>query len=286
MQAFPDTDSPSSPLDATAVDASAAPAQPHGSVVFTAEPPKQVDFGFQRIPASEKTPAVQKIFDRVAARYDLMNDVMSLGTHRLWKRHMVAHLPPRPTYHHIDVAGGTGDIARLAFDHLHRQGCHGHTTICDLNLAMLRTGTERPHPASLTWVCGNAENLPLPENCADYYTVAFGVRNMTNRAAALQEALRVLKPGGLFLCLEFSQVQHHLLAKLYETYTFKVIPELGALIAKDRPAYAYLVESIARFPHQEAFADELRETGLANVRFHNYMAGIAALHLGWKTRPS
>jgi len=241
------------------------------------------DFGFEAIPIAAKTQRVQDVFHRVAGKYDLMNDMMSLGIHRLWKRDMVAHLPPRPNYHLVDVAGGTGDVARAAVRQMQDAGCSGRVTVCDLNASMLDVGRSHSNPPGLRWVCGNAENLPIPSGCADYYTVAFGLRNMTHRGQALKDALRVLKPGGLFLCLEFSHVRPALLSHLYHVYSFELIPRLGSLLAGDSAAYAYLVESIQRFPNQQALALEIEAAGFSRVGFKNYLAGVAALHWGWKT---
>lgn len=249
--------------------------------------PNEADFGFTTIPAAEKARAVGRVFSSVAQSYDLMNDLMSGGVHRLWKDAAIDWLAPRPGRAYLDVAGGTGDIAQRIAE---RIGPEGTITICDINPDMLRAGLARTTREGGTrapagrfgWVCGDAERLPLPDGCMDAYTIAFGIRNVTRIEEALREAHRVLRPGGRFLCLEFSQVAVPGLDALYDTWSFRVIPALGARLANDRAAYQYLVESIRRFPSQERFADMIATAGFARVKVRNLTGGIAALHSGWK----
>jgi ubiquinone/menaquinone biosynthesis methyltransferase len=260
----------------------------------------QADFGFRRVAASEKTALVSEVFARVASRYDVMNDFMSLGIHRLWKREMVATLAPQPGWRVLDLAGGTGDIAFRIMDKVtgYRLQVAAEpsvtcnlkpvtsVTICDINPAMLQVGRDRAiaqnRLSGLEWVCGNAESLPFPDAQFDAATIAFGIRNVTDIPAALRSIHRVLKPGGRFLCLEFSRVAIEALAPLYDAYSFKLIPKIGALVAGDRDAYQYLVESIRKFPPQERFAEMLREAGFARVTWRNLSAGVVALHSGWR----
>jgi len=247
-------------------------------------------FGFEEIPETEKVERVRGVFESVAGRYDLMNDLMSGGIHRLWKRALIDWLAPRPGMSLLDVAGGTGDIA---FRFLERVGADktGPVVVCDLTLDMLETGRARAIdrglvgaacPNGFYWVCGDAERLPVAARSVDAFTIAFGLRNVTRLEFALAEAYRVLKPGGRFLCLEFSRVAVPALAPLYDLYSFNVLPVLGAAVAGDRDAYRYLAESIRRFPSQEELAAHLRAAGFAQVRFRNLSGGIAALHSAWR----
>ena len=241
-------------------------------------------FGFRTVDAAEKSRLVRDIFARVASRYDLMNDLMSGGVHRLWKSDMVAWLRPRDGMRCVDVAGGTGDIATRI---LARAGGGGtRLVVCDANEAMLQVGRDRAFDAGvcagIDWLCGDAEALPLADASMDAYTIAFGIRNVGRIGRALAEARRVLRPGGRFLCLEFSRVSVPGLAQLYDAYSFKVLPVLGAVVAGDRAAYQYLVESIRRFPDQESFAGMIAAAGLGNVGFRNLSGGIAALHSAWR----
>jgi demethylmenaquinone methyltransferase/2-methoxy-6-polyprenyl-1,4-benzoquinol methylase len=240
-------------------------------------------FGFEDVPAAEKTRRVRQVFDSVAARYDLMNDLMSAGIHRLWKDDFVAQVAPRPGQLCLDVAGGTGDIAfRLA-----RRGAD--VIVCDINASMLEVGRDRAWDRGLVnldgrldWVCGAAEALPLPDRSVDTYTIAFGLRNVTEIGQALAEARRVLKPGGRFFCLEFSRVRLEPLRRAYDAYSFSVLPRIGALVARDAAAYRYLAESIRRFPDQEALLALMAEAGLARGRYRNLSGGIAAIHSAWR----
>ncbi len=241
-------------------------------------PKSIVPFGFEDIAANEKTQKVQDLFGRVASSYDLMNDLMSGGLHRLWKREMIKTLAPLANMHILDVAGGTGDIA---FGILKQQPL-ATVTICDLTPGMLTEGRKKATQTSIQWVCGDAAYLPFPKHTMDAYTIAFGLRNVTEMQAALCEAHRVLKPGGRFLCLEFSQVQYPVLRDLYEKYSFSIIPKIGGWVAQDEMAYQYLVESIARFPPQEELKQMLCDAEFEQVTYSNLSGGIAAIHSGWK----
>lgn len=238
-------------------------------------------FGFRSVPVDEKASLVRDVFESVAPRYDLMNDLMSLGVHRLWKSVFIDKLNPRPDMRLIDVGGGTGDIA-FAF----RQRGGGDVAVCDINAEMLGVGRRRAVDRGLldglSWLCGDAERLPVADQSADAYTTAFCIRNVTDIPAALREARRVLKPGGHFLCLEFSQVVLPVLDRLYDTYSFRVLPLLGQIVARDRGAYQYLAESIRRFPPQDAFAAMIADAGLDRVRHWNLSGGIAAIHSAWR----
>jgi demethylmenaquinone methyltransferase / 2-methoxy-6-polyprenyl-1,4-benzoquinol methylase len=242
----------------------------------------EADFGYRRVKAEEKARLVRHVFDSVADRYDLMNDLMSGGVHRLWKAELIDRLAPRPGQILLDVAGGTGDIAGRILDR-----AEGATVVvCDVTEAMLRRGRDRAIDAArlrgIDWVCGDAENLPIADASVDGYTIAFGLRNVTHIEAALAEARRVLKPGGRFLCLEFSRVEAPLLGRVYDLYSFTVLPLLGQVVAGDRDAYQYLVESIRRFPPQGELARMMAAAGLERVDYRNLTGGIAALHSGWR----
>jgi demethylmenaquinone methyltransferase/2-methoxy-6-polyprenyl-1,4-benzoquinol methylase len=251
-------------------------------------PGGRTHFGFREVDESEKPSLVRSVFESVASRYDLMNDLMSGGVHRLWKSALVDWLNPRPGLELLDTAGGTGDIAFRVLDRLERQGHagEGHVIVCDLTAEMLAVGRDRAIDRGtlkgLSWVCGDAERLPLPDRSVTAYTIAFGLRNVTHIEPALAEARRVLKPGGRFLCLEFSRVAVPIFADLYDQYSFRVLPAMGAIVAGDRESYLYLAESIRRFPPQEALAGMMGAAGLAQVRYRNLSGGIAALHSGWR----
>jgi demethylmenaquinone methyltransferase/2-methoxy-6-polyprenyl-1,4-benzoquinol methylase len=243
---------------------------------------KTADFGFEEVPEDQKAGLVRAVFDSVAPRYDLMNDLMSLGVHRLWKAALVDWLRPRDGMRLLDVAGGTGDIALRCLARAPGMA----VTICDINQAMLDTGRRRAVDrgilTGIDWVAGDAEALPMGDRSADAYTIAFGLRNVTGIDTALAEARRVLRPGGRFLCLEFSQVSIPWLESLYETYSFRWLPELGARVTGDREAYRYLVESIRRFPAQDELAARMAAAGLDLVRYRNLSGGIAAIHSAWR----
>lgn len=234
------------------------------------------DFGYQTVSPEEKTRRVGRVFSSVARRYDLMNDLMSLGIHRLWKRHFVATCGIRHGDKLLDLAGGTGDIARLA------RARGAAVTIADINLDMLATGRERMDNAGLVknieWLQVNAEQLPFASRSFDHLTIAFGLRNVTWRERALAEMHRVLKPGGQVHILEFSKVGLPALARLYDTWSFQVLPRLGAAVAGDADSYQYLAESIRRFPDQNTLAEEMRGAGLERVRWSNLSGGICAIH--------
>ena len=240
-------------------------------------------FGFEEVPAEEKTRRVRGVFSSVARRYDLMNDLMSAGVHRLWKGTLIDLLKPHAGERLIDVAGGTGDVAARFLDAANHQAT---AVICDASPAMLASGRKR-HGGSvaadtLGWSCGAAEALPFAKRSFDTYTIAFGLRNVTDIGAALTEARRVLKPLGRFACLEFSQVQWPLLDTAYDRYSFAVLPRLGRVIAGDADAYRYLAESIRRFPPQHELAQMIRDAGFERVRVHNLTGGIAAIHSAWR----
>ncbi|MCE0506229.1 bifunctional demethylmenaquinone methyltransferase/2-methoxy-6-polyprenyl-1,4-benzoquinol methylase UbiE [Roseivivax sp. GX 12232] len=249
---------------------------------MTDEPEKKAHFGYSEVPESEKAGLVQGVFQSVASKYDVMNDAMSLGIHRLWKDAMMDWLAPRPGQKLLDVAGGTGDIS---FRFLKRAG-RGHATVLDLTEPMLVAGRKRAEAAamqdSLDWVVGDAMALPFAANSFDVYTISFGIRNVTRPEVALSEAYRVLKPGGRLMVLEFSQIPQPGLQKLYDLYSFNAIPAMGQMIAGDRDSYQYLVESIRRFPDQETFLAMLRTAGFENASYRNLSLGIACLHSGWK----
>jgi len=245
--------------------------------------PGTIDFGYRRVGEHEKAGLVRSVFDRVAGRYDLMNDLMSGGIHRLWKAELIDRLNPRRSETILDVAGGTGDVALAVID---RRGVAGEVIVCDINRAMLETGRDRAIDrgvlVGIDWLCGDAERLPVASASVDAYTIAFGLRNVTRLDAALAEARRVLKPGGRFFCLEFSHVVLPALARLYDLYSFQIVPRLGAIVAGDRDAYQYLVESIRRFPPQDELLDRIEAAGFERTRYRNLTGGIAALHSGWR----
>jgi demethylmenaquinone methyltransferase/2-methoxy-6-polyprenyl-1,4-benzoquinol methylase len=243
-----------------------------------------VAFGFRDVPAEEKPELVRDIFSSVASRYDLMNDLMSAGVHRLWKDSFVDWLNPQAGMAVLDVGGGTGDIAFRIAARARAKGGEAAITVCDINLAMLEQGTRRPeaNDGAIIWVCGDAEKLPIEDASQDAYTIAFCIRNTTRLDRVLSEAYRVLKPGGRFLCLEFSRVAAPGLDRLYDLYSFAVLPRLGEAVAGDGAAYRYLAESIRRFPSQTAFAKLIAKAGFSQVKFRNLSGGIAAMHSGWK----
>ncbi len=249
---------------------------------MTDDSQKTTHFGFEDIPETQKAGRVQGVFQSVASKYDVMNDAMSLGIHRLWKDAMMDWLAPRRGQRLLDVAGGTGDIS---FRFLKRAGS-GHATVLDLTEPMLVEGRKRAEAAamqdSLDWVVGDAMALPFPDNSFDVYTISFGIRNVTRPEDALAEAYRVLKPGGRLMVLEFSQIPQPGLQKLYDLYSFNAIPAMGQMIAGDRDSYQYLVESIRRFPDQETFLAMVRAAGFGQAKYRNLTMGVACLHSGWK----
>jgi demethylmenaquinone methyltransferase / 2-methoxy-6-polyprenyl-1,4-benzoquinol methylase len=239
-------------------------------------------FGFQDVREGEKAGLVHGVFSRVASRYDLMNDLMSGGVHRLWKDAMMDWLAPRDGQKLLDVAGGTGDVA---FRFLKRAP-GARATVLDLTEPMLIEGRQRAEAASLAdrldWVVGDAMALPFADNSFDVYTISFGIRNVTRIPDALAEAYRVLKPGGRLMVLEFSRIPNDLLQWAYDKYSFGVIPAMGQAVTGDRASYQYLVESIRKFPDQESFAAMIRAAGFGQVTYRNLTLGVAALHAGWK----
>lgn len=242
-------------------------------------PDDTFDFGFERVSASEKTEGVTHIFERVSSRYDLMNDAMSFGLHRVWKRWFVESLPLYQGGNYLDVAAGTGDIGSAIAARLRRFKITAQISLCDINPAMIAAGCQR-FP-QLSWVCATAESLPFEDQSMDVYTIAFGLRNVTRRKQALREAYRVLRPGGYFACLEFSQPIPPL-QRLYDMYSFRIIPKIGALLAQDEKAYQYLVESIRTFLPKEGLVALMQDVGFSTVKCQTFTGGIVALHTGYK----
>jgi demethylmenaquinone methyltransferase/2-methoxy-6-polyprenyl-1,4-benzoquinol methylase len=240
-----------------------------------------IDFGFRQVNRADKVGLVRGVFDSVANRYDLMNDLMSGGVHRLWKAAMIDWMAPQPHQTLIDLAGGTGDIGQRF---LRAGGGFAHIT--DINESMLMAGKKRRDLQSLAnrmnWCNANAEQLPFADNAADFVTIAFGLRNVTDRPAALAEAHRVLKAGGRFLCLEFSQVDNAALQRLYDAWSFSILPTMGQMVAGDAESYRYLVESIRQFPRKEILADMFADAGFAQIRIRSMTGNIACIHSGWK----
>ncbi|XP_075071150.1 2-methoxy-6-polyprenyl-1,4-benzoquinol methylase, mitochondrial [Mixophyes fleayi] len=284
---------------------------------YTQSHGKETHFGFQTVSEEEKGERVYRVFESVSQNYDVMNDSMSLGIHRLWKDWLVRLMHPTPGTQLLDVAGGTGDIAFRFVNYIHAQRekrirnelnlqqnlswsdisrsysqeqkgslMGSQAVVCDINKEMLKVGKQRSlslgNTEGLSWVAGDAEELPFADEKFDVYTIAFGIRNVTHIDKALEEAYRVLKPGGRFLCLEFSQVTNPLVARLYDLYSFQVIPVLGEVIAGDWKSYQYLVESIRRFPPQEEFKEMIEDAGFFKVNYHNLTSGVVAVHSGFK----
>lgn len=239
-------------------------------------------FGYQTVPESEKAGMVHGVFTRVASKYDVMNDLMSVGVHRLWKAAMLDWLAPRGHQRLLDVAGGTGDVAIRFL----KRAPQASAVVCDLTESMLVAGRQRADAerlaGQLDWVVGDAMALPFADASFDVYTISFGIRNVTRIADALSEAYRVLRPGGRLMVLEFSQIPNDMLQKAYDLYSFNVIPALGQMVTGDRESYQYLVESIRKFPDQEAFLAMIQGAGFSQVKYRNLSLGIAALHSGWK----
>jgi demethylmenaquinone methyltransferase/2-methoxy-6-polyprenyl-1,4-benzoquinol methylase len=243
-------------------------------------------FGYRDVAASEKAGMVREVFASVAPRYDLMNDLMSAGVHRLWKNTLVDMLNPRPGERFLDVAGGTGDIAfRIARRQIEKGAERPDVTICDINSAMLEVGRDRAVDRGLlrglTWTTGDAEDLPFADRTFDGYTIAFGLRNVTDIDKALHEACRVLKPGGRFYCLEFSKVTSAPIGRIYDAYSERALPFFGRLVARDAQSYRYLHESIRRFPPQRELADRMRGADFGKVAWRNMTLGVVAVHSGW-----
>ena len=248
--------------------------------------PKTASFGFQDVPADEKVSKVRGVFDAVASRYDLMNDLMSAGLHRPWKDAVAARLNPRPGELILDLAGGTGDLARrfkaLADKAKARNGGpDAEIIVVDINGEMIAAGRQRGLDG-LGWAVGDAEALPFPDNSADGYVISYGIRNVTDIPKALREAYRVLKHGGRFYCLEFSKPTTGALEAVYDAWSFNAIPPIGKVVTGDGEPYRYLVESIRRFPDQDSFAQMIKDAGFNRVDYTNFAGGITALHGGWK----
>jgi len=254
--------------------------QKEGQALMTAD--TTTHFGFQTVPEDEKAGMVHGVFSRVASKYDVMNDLMSMGIHRVWKDAMMDWLAPRPGQRLLDVAGGTGDVA---FRFLKRAP-GASAVVCDMTEPMLIEGRKRAEAErmadSLDWVVGDAMALPFADNSFDVYTISFGIRNVVRVPDALKEAYRVLKPGGRLMVLEFSQIPNDLMQKAYDLYSFNIIPVMGQIVANDRDSYQYLVESIRKFPDQETFLGMIRSAGFSQAKYRNLSMGIAALHSGWK----
>ncbi len=242
----------------------------------------KVDFGFKKVATSEKENLVKGVFSSVAGKYDIMNDIMSFGLHYLWKDRLMQELYPWKGHNLIDVASGTLDIAKKFL-----QNKGAAVKAVDINAQMLEAGYKKLLDdgfvsQNLEILCANAEELPIDDNSFDYYTISFGIRNVTHKDKALQEAHRVLKPGGKFVCLEFSNINNDLLRSVYNFYAFNVVPKIGKAIANDAEAYQYLVESIARFPAAQRFANFITEAGFENVSYTKMTFGVVALHVGYK----
>ena len=236
---------------------------------------KKIDFGFKKVNISKKEKLVNNIFNSVSSKYDLMNDLSSLGFHRLWKQELINWIAPQPNQSLLDIAGGTGDLAKLFI----KSGGLS-ADIIDINYNMLINGVSNDN--RIRYIVGNCEKLPIKNNVYDRITLAFGLRNMTNRQLALNEIYRVLKPGGRFICLEFSRVNDDIIRKFYDLWSFKIIPKLGKLITNNEDAYKYLIESIRMFPDQDKLSSMFVKSKFDRVKYKNLSNGIVALHSGWK----
>jgi demethylmenaquinone methyltransferase/2-methoxy-6-polyprenyl-1,4-benzoquinol methylase len=247
---------------------------------------RAASFGNRDVDPAEKPRLVRGVFDSVARRYDLMNDLMSAGVHRLWKDAAAARINPQPGETIIDCAGGTGDMARrlralAGAARKRRGGAPAEVIVVDFNEKMVQAGRARGSDDDIVWAVGDAQALPIPAARADGYCIAFGLRNVTDLQKALGEARRVLRPGGRFVCLEFSRPTTEAIRRLYDAYSFRIIPTVGAIVARDRGSYDYLVESIRRFPDQARLAAMMTDAGFARVSVSNFSGGVCALHQGW-----
>ena len=244
---------------------------------------KKTDFGYEKVTLSEKTSRVEKVFSSVSDDYDLMNDIMSFGIHRLWKHFAVNISGIREDFRILDLAGGTGDITKLVYEKL---GENGHVTLCDINEDMLNHGRENLINTGIikgiNYIRANAENLPFRDNSFDFIIIAFGLRNVTDKNAALESIYKKLKYGSKLIILEFSKVTVPLLDKLYQKYLFKFIPKFGKAVAENEESYRYLVESIEMHPNQKKLSSMMRSAGFKNVKYYNLSAGIVAVHSGYK----
>ena len=239
---------------------------------------KNIDFGNKKVKKTEKQTLVNNVFNSVADKYDLMNDLTSLGIHRLWKDSLINWLAPQPYQKLADIAGGTGDIS-VKF--LLAGGCSAH--IIDINKEMITKGKfKNSNNNNLSWTIASAENLPMADNSYERASMGFGLRNITNRVLALKEVYRILKPGGRFICLEFSHVENSLLKKIYDVWSFQFMPKIGQKITGEKEAYNYLVESIRQFPSQPELTQMFSEAGFSRVKYRNLSNGIVTLHSGWK----
>ena len=236
----------------------------------------KVDFGYKIVKREEKQRLVNNVFNSVATKYDLMNDITSFGIHRVWKNDLINWLAPQKNQKLADIAGGTGDIAQKFIEN---GGSSAY--VIDINSEMIKAG-KKQNKDKLHWIVANAEKIPIPDNSFDRATIAFGLRNITNRAAALKEIFRILKPGGRFICLEFSHVENKVIKKFYDLWSFKFMPIIGEKITGDKDAYSYLVESIRKFPNQNELSEMFSEASFSRVRYRNLSNGIVSLHSGWK----
>jgi len=248
---------------------------------------KTTNFGFKTIPINEKVSHVEEVFSKVANKYDLMNDLMSLGIHRYWKNEMINWLRPQPEWKIIDVAGGTGDIAiRINKKFSKNPRNIGSITVCDINKNMVKKGRDKTIDngiiSGIEWTITDAESLPFKDMTFDAYTVSFGLRNVTDIKNALNEARRVLKPGGRFLCLEFNKSLNIKLQSLYDSYSFNILPKLGKIVVGEEEAYKYLSESIRLFPSQKQFISLMQESGLSLLNLRNFSGGIVCIYSGWR----
>ncbi|MBM5781841.1 MAG: bifunctional demethylmenaquinone methyltransferase/2-methoxy-6-polyprenyl-1,4-benzoquinol methylase UbiE [Pelagibacterales bacterium] len=250
---------------------------------------KETDFGFKKVNREEKSNLVKEVFSSVAKKYDLMNDLMSAGVHRVWKNEMVKEIDfndKSKNFRVIDLAGGTGDIAFRITKKANSQTVKCAIDVVDINQEMLDVGKERAVDLNLfqnlTFTCCDGENLCFENETFDFFTIAFGIRNFTNIDVALREAYRVLKPNSKFICLEFSKVNDYFLQKIYDAYSFKVIPKIGEVVLKDKDSYQYLVESIRKFPSQDQFKKMIEDAGFVDVSYKNLTFGTAAIHIGYK----
>lgn len=246
---------------------------------------KNMNFGFEKVNSEQKRSLVDSVFSDVASKYDLMNDLMSFGVHRIWKDEFCKMIP-NLNGNILDIAGGTGDISFRIYERAKNQNKTPHIVISDINHEMLKVcqdkAVDKNILKNLDLVVADAEKLPFADNSFDYYTIAFGIRNMLSIENTLKEAYRVLKPTGKFLCLEFSQVQNELMKPLYDFYSFNIIPNIGKCVADNKSAYKYLAESISIFPNQEDFKTAISKAGFKDVNYKNLTFGVAAIHSGYK----